>query len=308
MAYVGHILDQGKIWVDKNGTQHPIAIMDGRYALNTYNYLKNGVHRQVNDYLRYLLSVPMPNGEIAFDAVERSADAEAEMMSAKPLEWLLNKPLLKALARRVEAYRRDVLGWEGSRVWIEPTDPDYPDPRTEFDGYQLPEFQVAPRVRVKDLPQAKTGDERIVFLVTQGDYDSYRVLRPFVGNRTAAHRFAQELGRYEPTEVGDVEEFEDDTAGGGGVREYPKPWTELIIRTVIEFDTAEVVDNQVITSITTLPQPKDVETVNQDGGQLGRLRHRRVVVETTGPEKLYSRMRTLHRNRVIETRKSVKES
>lgn len=307
MAYYGHILDQDKIWVDVHGTQHSINAMSGRHALNAYQYLKNHAARSSMDYIQYLARVPSPNGDLAADSVDQAMDAEVERMTESPFLWIMTKPLLKALARRVEAERR-AWGWEGRRVWIEPTDPDYPDPRPELDGYRLPAFEVAPRVKVGDLPEIRDGDEGRVFVVTQGDYDSYTVVATFVGNRTAAHRYAKELGRYDLSKEGDVESFEDGSTGGNeAIRSYPVPWTELAFRTVIEFNTGRVTYDDLDYRVRTGKQPLDVDCKAEQSSK-GTARHPgRVSIDTVGPEKLYSRLASTHRDRVVATRKALKE-
>jgi hypothetical protein len=303
MAYYGHILDQDKIWVDVHGTQHSINAMSGRHAFNAYEYLKNHAARSSMDCIQYLARVPSPNGDRAADAVDQAMDAEVERMTESPSLWIMTKPLTKALARRVEADRR-TKGWEGRRVWIEPTDPNYPDPRPEHDGYELPDFKVAPRVKVSDLPEIQDGDAARTFLVTQGDYDSYAPVAVFVGNRTSAHRFAQELGRY--AEQGSVEVF-DDPSHEFGIRSYPAPWTELEFWTVVEFDTSRVFTNKINYRVKYGEQPLDAECQAEQLSK-GTARHpARVFIKTTGPEKLYSRIASVHLDRVVATRKALKE-
>lgn len=116
-----HILDQGDTWVDKQGVAHTIAQMDGRHAFNVYTFLKRRHAMVAREYMKHLSSVPEPNGVMAIDTVEAAISEEMDRLAKSTFLWLLDKPLLKALASRVEADRRD-RGWTSWRV--EPYDFD----------------------------------------------------------------------------------------------------------------------------------------------------------------------------------------
>lgn len=106
MKGVVDLIHQGDIWVDGNGAVHRIAEMDIRHAGNVLRFLTEGSRPQkiIGSILREFLSGPMPNGEMAQDALdsetERLMEASQDETSARI--WITGQPLVEALARRAQ--------------------------------------------------------------------------------------------------------------------------------------------------------------------------------------------------------------
>lgn len=95
------LLGQQEIWVDTNGKTHRIQGMDQRYCENVYGYLlRNGRAIAEQTYHRIAFG-PQPGGEMACDAVDAMLE---ELLDATTNSdrWMMERPLMQALARRIE--------------------------------------------------------------------------------------------------------------------------------------------------------------------------------------------------------------
>jgi hypothetical protein len=97
------LLGQREIWVDTHGSTHRIQDMDRRYCENVYGYLlRNGRAIAEQTYHRVAFG-PQPNGEVACDTVDAILE---ELLDAtqNPDRWLMDRPLMQALAERIESF------------------------------------------------------------------------------------------------------------------------------------------------------------------------------------------------------------
>jgi hypothetical protein len=90
-------LHQDEVWTDKAGAKHLIIDMDGRYRHNCEALLLRNAKQTSRAYSLDLAFMPMPNGEMACDAIEAEIDREDAEIAADPVAWLREQRLLKAL-------------------------------------------------------------------------------------------------------------------------------------------------------------------------------------------------------------------
>lgn len=295
------ILDQNLVWRDRNGVEHPIAEMDGRYALNVYEYLKR-THRAVAfRYFASLGSMRMPDEHTAaYDIVSDAVAREMELIREKPFHWLLDKPLMRALAARVMQDRVERGTYE--RVAVEA-------PSTLPDLYRAPEFHVRPPVEIdRDACGQRPGDESKVFLVLVGEYDDRVVDAVFVGNRPAAYRYAAERDRYRKFNDVEVDEWDDHADGGskvyGQIRRYLDPWTRVEFRTHVDLETGKVVHEAAVDTETMNGVEPSIESRTEPVGRRGRFQ---ASVVSTGPDDRIDELRRTHADAVNQIRASVME-
>jgi hypothetical protein len=295
------ILNQGRIWRDRDGVEHTIADMDGRYALNVYEYLKRTHKAVAFRHLAQLSTMRMPDADTAaYDIVSTAVEREIELIQERPFHWLLDKPLMRALAARVmhDRIKRDT----GQRIAVEA-------PSSLPNLYQAPEFRPQPPVHIlPDEAAQQPGDETRVFLVWSGCYEDRTVHAVFVGNRVAAYKHAAELDRYESYSDTDVEAWDDHPEGGSGVygqiRRYPDPWTRIQFQTLVDLETGKVeVDTAPYTEIQATTE-RAIESKTEPVGVRGRYRAQ---VTTTGPDTEIDEVRRLHADAVNKIRASVME-
>lgn len=299
------ILDQAEVWVDKEGKEHRIAEMTGRYCLNVYSYLKSRAPVVGFRYGLYLISLPMPpEDSAAYDDVDAAVTREQERIGADPRAWLLDKPLMRALLARVAVDRieRSVGGYDyaadAELRTIEGMTP-----------YEVPAdaFAVRPQSDLDEQVYGqRPGDETRVFLVIESDYDSAdNILGVFVGNRLAAYRFEVEANRYGRWNS-EVQEFDDFANGGtpgmyGQIRKYRDPWTEVRLSAVVDLVTGEVTQG----SVETVVRNDETPVFNTERENAGRRGHLKVRVTTSGPDTEWDRLRKLHASNVNRIRVNV---
>lgn len=300
------ILDQAEVWVDKEGKEHRIAEMTGRYALNVYNYLKSRAPVVGFRYGLYLISLPMPPEEsAAFDDVEASIEREQHRIGTDPRAWLLDKPLMRALLARVAVDRieRSVGGYDyAADAELRTVEGMVP--------YEVAEgnFVVRPQGDLDEQVYGqRPGDETRVFMVIESDYDNAdHILGVFVGNRLAAYRFEVEINRY-GRHVAEVQEFDDHANGGtpgmyGQIRKYRDPWTELRLSTVVDLVTGQADDDGMIEVVVRNDEEPAFNTERETAGRRG---HLQVRVKTSGPDTEWDRLRKLHASNVNRIRVNV---
>lgn len=286
-----HILDQDEIWIDKHGKPHKIAEMDGKYASNTYDFLKRH-HKQLATQYIYntLLRMRGPEGEMAAEAFESWVDEQTRKATERPFAWLLDKPLTKALARRV-LQDRIAKGW--ANPYPEPMDPDYPDPRPTS-TYQAQEFEVKP---IPDFDEKvfgpQPGDERRIFIVTTGAYEDTAIKAVFVGDRRTAYQTANELDRYDPYAHSEVNEW-DDTALKGSpaeVRTYRPAWTQVEYSTTVSLSSGKVITDKAPDTEVVVDRAPRIKYEREMVGGRGDYRVR---LTTRGPDGSIDRIREMH--------------
>lgn len=299
------ILDQAEVWVDREGKEHRIAEMTGRYALNVYNYLKSRAPVVGFRYGLYLISLPMPpEDSAAFDDVEAAMDREQHRIGTDARSWLLDKPLMRALLARVAVDRveRSVGGYDyAADVELRTIEGMTP--------YEVPAdaFVVRPQPDLDEQVYGqRPGDETRVFLVIESDYDSAdNILGVFVGNRLAAYRFEVEANRYGRWNS-EVQEFDDFANGGtpgmyGQIRKYRDPWTEVRLSAVVDLVTGEVTQG----SVETVVRNDETPVFNTERENAGRRGHLKVRVTTSGPDTEWQKLRKLHASNVNRIRVNV---
>lgn len=300
------ILDQAEVWVDKEGTEHRITEMSGRYALNVYNYLKSRAPVVGFRYGLYLISLPMPPEEsAAFDDVEASIEREQHRIGTDPRAWLLDKPLMRALLARVAVDRieRSVGGYDyAADAELRTVEGMVP--------YEVHEgnFVFRPRPDLDEQVYGqRPGDETRVFLVRESDYDNAdQILGVFVGNRLAAYRFEVEVNRYGRWNA-EVEEFDDFADAGtpgmyGQIRRYREPWTELRLSTVVDLVHGHADDDGMIEMVVRNDEAPVFNTQRENAGRPG---HLKVRITTSGPDSEWDRLRKLHASNVNRIRVNV---
>lgn len=297
------LLDQGNKWIDKEGVEHEIADMDGRYALNVYNWLKDRAETIGFRYELNLISTGLPPVDTAaYDDVTDAIEREQERIHNDAVAWLLDKPLLRALRARV-AMDRIKRGVEGG-----------PRPRAEFkrgltpyicDGY----FVVQPEAEM-DLGKhaQRPGDETKVFIVQAGDYEDRGIEAVFVGNRPAAFRYQVEHDRYNTyCAPAEVIEWDDHNAGQdenayAQIRRYREPWTQVRFKTLVDLETSEVLNDHSPDSQVVNDRDPQIETTKEPEGTRGKFK---VYVVTTGPDYELDALRARHAHAVNTIRANV---
>lgn len=292
---MAHPLDQSDFWTNRDGLPIQVSTMSERYALNAYRLMERNAIEIAFKYSVYLGTVSMPDADtVAFDAVEAGINREIDQMQTNVLNWLRDKPLMKALLARISEHAASV------DVVIEAI------LLPETAPYSLPPFNQAKPAPVISADVRKPGDEGTVFLVSAGVAEDYEVLAAFVGNRRAALQFAAEYNRYARYVEAVVEEVPDGSIAGGDAREYPTPFTRITYRTEIDLETGEVVSNwQPATAIRTGAVPS-IETKKEPVTR----RHygNGVVITTIGPEHQLMDVKRAHREAVVMTRASILET
>lgn len=299
MGALDQLLDQAEVWIDKNEVRHDISTMDGRYALNVYNWLKSRAMQIGFHYALNLAGMRLPDEDtVAYLHVTDAIEREQARISEDPESWIKDKPLMRALIARVAVDRitRDQAGY------IPPTSP-LP---AKFVKFEAKQFAVMAEAEVDEVQ--RPGDEQRVFLAIEpGDYDSPEsVLAAFVGNRVAAYRYAAEHNRYELGGI-QVAEWDDNNAGQtegmyGQIRRYRDPWTEVEYKTLVNLETAEVVtDYDPVTRVRNDVDPQ-MKTDKEADGLRGRYN---VFIKTTGPDYEIEALRTRHAHAVNTIRANV---
>lgn len=300
MGSLDQLIDQAEVWVDKNEVRHPIETMDGRYALNVYNWLKSRAMQIGFHYAIGLAGTRLPDEDtVAFLHVTDAIEREQERISNDPEAWIKDKPLMRALIARVAVDRitRDQAGY------VPPTSP-LP---AKFTKYEAPAFE---QHHLRDLDEERygqrPGDETRVFLVIEPGYESDdEILACFVGNRLAAYRYEVEAELYGGYAV--VKELDDNHAGAtegmyGQIRRYRDPWTQVEFRTLVNLETAEIVrDDDPVTRVRNDIEPT-MGTTKEADGLRGRYN---VWVKTVGPDLDHGVLRTYHSNAVNTIRANV---
>ncbi|QNJ57658.1 hypothetical protein SEA_KEANU_53 [Streptomyces phage Keanu] len=301
MSNLDQLLDQADVWVDKNEVTHQIETMDGRYALNVYNWLKSRSMQIGFRYGLHLAGMRLPDEDtVAYLHVTEAIDREQERIADDSEAWIKDKPLMRALIARVAVDRitKDQAGY------VPPTSP-LP---AKFVRYEAKAFQVPPPGDLDEETYGqRPGDETKVFLVIEpGDYDcSDEVVAVFVGNRLAAYRYEVEGNRY-AAGLG-VTEFDDNNAGKtegmyGQIRRYHDAWTEVEYKTIVNLETAAVVtDYDPVTCVRNSVIP-GIETTKEADGLRGRYN---VVIKTTGPDSQIEKLRAAHSNHINTIRANV---
>lgn len=300
------ILDQAEVWVDKEGREHRIEEMSGRYALNVYNYLKSRAPVVGFRYGLYLISLPMPpEDSAAFDDVEAAMDREQHRIGTDPRAWLLDKPLMRALLARVAVDRiaRGATGYDyAADAELRTIEGMVP--------YEVAEgnFVVRPQPDLDEQVYGqRPGDETRIFLIRESDYDNAdHILGVFVGNRLAAYRFEVEVNRYGRWNA-EVEEYDDHANGGtpgmyGQIRKYRDPWTELRLSTVVDLVTGQASDDGMVETVVRNDEAPVFNTERETAGRRG---HLQVRVKTSGPDTEWDRLRKLHASNVNRIRVNV---
>jgi hypothetical protein len=295
------LLDQGDIWVDKNEVTHQIEAMDGRYALNVYNWLKSRAMQIGFHYALNLAGMRLPDEDtVAYLHVTDAIEREQERISNDAEGWIKDKPLMRALIARVAVDRitRDQAGY------IPPTSP-LP---AKFTKYEAKPFE---QQHMRDLDTERfgqrPGDETRVFPVIEpGGYDDKdTILACFVGNRLAAYRYEVEAALYGG--YAEVVELDDNHAGKtegmyGQIRKYRDPWTEVEYRTLVNLENAAIIrDDDVVTRVRNDIDPT-MGTTKEADGLRGRYN---VWVKTTGPDLDIDAVRSYHSNAVNTIRANV---
>lgn len=300
MGSLDQLLDQGERWVDKNEVTHEIATMDGRYALNVYNWLKSRAMQIGFHYALNLAGMSLPDEDtVAYLHVTDAIEREQARISEDAEGWIKDKPLMRALIARVAVDRitRDQAGY------VPPTEP-LP---TKFRPFEPKPFEVH-TMRDLDVDRygQRPGDETRVFLVIEPGYeDSDEILAVFVGNRLAAYRYEVEAELYGG--YAEVKELDDNHAGKtegmyAQIRRYRDPWTEVEFSTLVNLQTAEIIrDDDPVTRVRNDVDPVMNATKESDG-------HRgayNVWIKTTGPDGLIQAVRNSHAANVNTIRANV---
>lgn len=297
------LLDQADVWIDKEDARHEIETMDGRYALNVYNWLKSRAAQIGFRYAINLAGMNLPDEDtVAYDQVTEAIDREQDRISDNPEAWIVDKPLMRALLARVAVARIAKANAPelGPRPQVEIRD---------FRAYEPKPFELH---HMRDLDEERfgqrPGDEQRVFLVTEpGGYDDHTdtVLACFVGNRLAAYRYEIEAELYGGYAV--VRELDDNNAGQtegmyGQIRRYREPWTEIEYKTLVNLETGYVVtDYDPVTRVRNDTDPI-METSKEADGLRGRYN---VFVKTTGPDHELEALRARHAHAVNTIRANV---
>lgn len=293
------LLDQAERWVDKNEVTHDIATMDGRYALNVYNWLKSRAMQIGFHYALNLAGMRLPDEDtVAYLAVVEAIEREQARISDDPDGWIKDKPLMRALLARVAIDRitRDQAGY------IPPTSP-LP---AKFVPYEAKLFKIPPEGDLDgEVYGQRPGDEERVFVVIEpGGYDDADSIKAvFVGNRLAAYRFEVEANRYHAGY--EVTELDDNHAGGPGlygqIRKYNTPWTQVKYTTIVNLSTGEVVRDDDVVTEARIDEPK-MGTTKDAQGHPGKFN---VVIRTTGPDLDIEAVRQYHTHAVNTIRANV---
>lgn len=300
MSGLDQLLDQSVIWTDKEGVDHDIEQMSGRYALNVYNWLKSRAMQIGFHYGIHLAGTRLPDEDtVAYLHVTEAIDREQERIADNPEAWIKDKPLMRALIARVAMDRitRDQAGY------VPPLEPLPP----KLHPFTAKPFEVPPTGDLDEETYGqRPGDETRVFLVIEpGDYDSSdEVVAVFVGNRVAAYRYEVEGNRYHGGY--EVKEMDDNHAGHtegmyGQIRRYRDPWTEVEFRTLINLESGAVITDYDPVTRTRNTEPATYSAKEPDG-----LRGRyNVVIKTVGPDYQVEAVRITHTNSVNLIRANV---
>ncbi|AXH66350.1 hypothetical protein SEA_SATIS_191 [Streptomyces phage Satis] len=95
------LLGQEDVWVDTNGTTHRLQDMDRRYCENVYGYLLRNSRALAEQTYHRVAGGPQPNGEMACDAVDAILEELLDAIENSD-RWMMERPLMQALARRIE--------------------------------------------------------------------------------------------------------------------------------------------------------------------------------------------------------------
>lgn len=298
MSNLNQLLDQADVWVDKNEVTHQIETMDGRYALNVYNWIKSRAQHIGFRYAVHLAGIRLPDeATVAYLHVTDAIDREQKRIADNAEAWIKDKPLMRALIARVAIDRitKDQAGY------VPPTSP-LP---AKFETYQAKPFVTLEPREVTE--EQRPGDETRVFLVVEmaEDYDGRdEVVAVFVGNRVAAYRYAAEMDKF--STVTEVKEMDDHHAGGPGlygqIRRYRDPWTEVQYKTIVNLETAAIVTDYDPTTCVRNDVDPGISFTREADGPRGRYN---VVLETVGPDTRLQDIRTLHANNVNTIRANV---
>lgn len=300
MSKLDQLLDQAEVWVDKEDVEHRIETMNGRYALNVYNWLKSRAMQIGFHYAINLAGMQLPDEDtVAYLHVTDAIEREQERISDDAEGWIKDKPLMRALIARVALDRitRDQAGY------VPPAEP-LP---TKMRPYEAKPFETH---HLRDLDEERygqrPGDETRVFLVIEPGYESDdEILAVFVGNRLAAYRYEVEAELYGG--YAEVKELDDNHAGKtegmyGQIRRYHDPWTEVEYKTIVNLESGEIItDYDPLTRVRNNAEPQ-MESFKEPDGHRGRYN---VIIRTTGPDTMVEGLRNRHQMNVNHIRANV---
>lgn len=95
------LLDDGRWWTDREGRTHEIAVMDRRHAANVVRLFERRAESLHDGECAMMVLLRQPNGEQAMWDFE---DEVARLYETEPLEWLRERPLMRALIARADGH------------------------------------------------------------------------------------------------------------------------------------------------------------------------------------------------------------
>lgn len=93
------LLNQGEIWIDREGRRLAISEMNPTHCQNVRNFLMRNSGGFLSAVYHRVLNGPQPSGDMASDGFDGIL-AELEEASRDPIAWITGQPLLVALAAR----------------------------------------------------------------------------------------------------------------------------------------------------------------------------------------------------------------
>lgn len=95
------LLDDGKWWTDRDGTTHVIELMERRHAANVVRMFERRAESLHDGECAMMVLIREPNGQQAAWDFE---DEVSRLHEMKPLEWLRERPLMRALIARADGH------------------------------------------------------------------------------------------------------------------------------------------------------------------------------------------------------------
>lgn len=95
------LLDDGKWWTDREGRTHVIATMERRHAANVVRLFERRAVTLHDGECAMMALLPAPHGE---QAGWDFGDEVSRLHETDPLEWLRERPLIRALIERADGH------------------------------------------------------------------------------------------------------------------------------------------------------------------------------------------------------------
>lgn len=102
------LFSQSEVWVDRNGTQRPIAEMDGPYVANVISFVRRRHEGYASQYVWDMLhtlarAAALDVSHDVFHTLDTHAEVELTDIRHSSLLWIETTPLMLALKARLTA-------------------------------------------------------------------------------------------------------------------------------------------------------------------------------------------------------------